>query len=382
MRILALVTDAYGGRGGIAQHNRHLLDALCIAPQVAEVVALPRLVVEPPGLLPDGLTYVTAAARGKAAYLQALLALGLWRSTFETVVCGHLNLLPLAVLAAVRHRARLLLVVHGIEAWTPRGEVVKRMLRRVDEIVAVSSFTRRRFLAWSGVGEARARVIPNAIDLGAYGPGPKRPDLVARYGLEGKKVILTLGRMDARERYKGHDELLDVLPALAKEEGRLAWLVVGDGDDRPRLEAKARALGVADHVVFAGYVPDGEKADHYRLADVFAMPGRGEGFGIVYLEALACGIPVVASSADASREAVSDGRMGEVVDPEDRAALLAGLRRAFARAGGRVPAGLDTFSVSRFRARWHGLLSATPALPTPALSVRKGTPISPERAHA
>ena len=98
-----------------------------------------------------------------------------------------------------------------------------------------------------------------------------------------------------------------MLPALAADVPDVAYLIAGDGDDRARLEKKAAALGVADRVVFAGYVPEEEKADHYRLADAFVMPGRGEGFGIVYLEALACGVPVVASSLDASREAVRDG---------------------------------------------------------------------------
>jgi glycosyltransferase involved in cell wall biosynthesis len=85
--------------------------------------------------------------------------------------------------------------------------------------------------------------------------------------------------------------------------------------DRRCLQEKARSLGVHGRVVFAGYVPESEKADHYRLADAYVMPGRGEGFGIVYLEALACGVPVVASEVDGSREAVREGALGILVDP-------------------------------------------------------------------
>ena len=137
----------------------------------------------------------------------------------------------------------------------------------------------------------------------------------------------------------------------------MAYLVCGGGDDRERLEDKARLLGVADRVVFAGYVPEEEKADHYRLADAFVMPGRGEGFGIVYLEALACGVPVVASSADASCEAVLDGELGVVVDPDDPASVVSGIRDALGREEG-VPAGLDHFSQRRFAERWRAVVGA------------------------
>ena len=259
------------------------------------------------------------AAGGKAGYarsvVQTLLARGPNGGSFDGVgrfdgvVCGHLNLLPLAALAAAWKRAPLLLVIHGIDAWEPpEGGLMARLTRkavaRVDAFVAVSALTKGRFLAWSGLPEEAGFVVPNCIDASAFGPGPKRADLVARYGLEGKRVLLTLGRMDPAERYKGFDETMEAVAALAPEHPDLAYLVCGDGGDRPRLERKAAELGIADRVVFAGYVSETEKADHYRLADAFVMPGRGEGFGIVYLEALACGVPVVASSLDASREAV------------------------------------------------------------------------------
>jgi phosphatidylinositol alpha-1,6-mannosyltransferase len=111
----------------------------------------------------------------------------------------------------------------------------------------------------------------------------------------------------------------------------IAYLIVGDGTDHHRLEEKARSLGVHERVVFAGYIPEREKADHYRLADAYVMPGRGEGFGIVYLEALACGVPVVASKLDGSREAVRDGALGILVDPNDAEGIKRGILEALAR---------------------------------------------------
>jgi phosphatidyl-myo-inositol dimannoside synthase len=362
MRLLALLPDAYGGRGGIAKFNRDLLAALAAYPGVAEVVALPRVISEPPGEIPAGVTFVPEAAGSKPRFVREMLRqLGI-RPRFDGVVCGHLNLLPLAALAARWAGAPLIMTAHGIEAWQPprsrpAATLAQVSARAVTAAVCVSQFTRERLLRWLPLDPAAVHVVPNCIDPAPFGPGPRRPDLLARYGLEGRTVLLTLGRLSAAERYKGFDETMEALPALLAEVPDLAYLICGDGDDRPRLEARAQALGLADRVVFAGYVPEAEKSDHYRLADAFVMPGRGEGFGIVYLEALACGIPVVASSADASQEAVLDGELGAVVDPDDPADLRRGILDALRQGRGEVPEGLAYFGVDRFVERWHGVLN-------------------------
>ena len=146
--------------------------------------------------------------------------------------------------------------------------------------------------------------------------------LVERYGLQSSKVILTVGRLAAQERYKGFDEVIEIMPQLVKRFPNLKYLIVGDGPDRPRLEAKVGALGVSDNVVFTGYIPESEKAAHYNLADAYVMPSSGEGFGIVLIEAAACGVPVVGSRADGSREALLDGRLGRLVDPRNQHELV------------------------------------------------------------
>jgi glycosyltransferase involved in cell wall biosynthesis len=135
----------------------------------------------------------------------------------------------------------------------------------------------------------------------------------------------------------------------------LAYLVCGDGSDRARLEAKAKQLGIADSVIFTGYVPEEEKVDHYRLADCFLLAGWGEGFGIVLIEAMACGVPAIASNLDASSEAVGDGTLGLVVDPRNREQLFAAVQQALARPK-QVPPGLDTFSAQAFEQRIHRMI--------------------------
>src|SRR5688500_18199955 len=121
--------------------------------------------------------------------------------------------------------------------------------------------------------------------------------------------------MDAAEQAKGFDEILDVLPQLIAEIPELIYIALGDGSDRTRLEEKASALGITAHCIFPGYVSESEKLEYYRLADLFVMPSRLEGFGYVFLEALAAGVPVIASKVDGSREAVRNGVWGALVDP-------------------------------------------------------------------
>lgn len=355
MKLLALVTDAFGARGGIAKFNRDLLEALCRDSTVEEVVALPRNIVDPISSLPSKLTFEPASARGKGAYVVA--ALGALTRGMDGVICGHLNLLPLAAMVATAAGVPLLLVVHGVEAWNrPTNPMIRASARRVDALVAVSDFSRRRLLEWAQVRRASIAVVPNCVDLEAFAPGERRADLARRYDLENRTVMLTVARLSACERYKGVDELLELMPTLSTDIPNLSYLIVGDGDDRQRLQKKAECLGVGNRVRFAGYVAESEKADHYRLADVFVMPGRGEGFGIVYLEALACGVPVIASSADASSEVVLGGELGAVVDPADSSAIRRAIQETLQQ---RAPARdrLAYFSRERFEDRWQRVVA-------------------------
>src|SRR5258708_18021771 len=109
---------------------------------------------------------------------------------------------------------------------------------------------------------------------------------------------MTMGRLVAGERYKGFDEVIEILPLLIKTTPNLSYMIIGEGNDRRRLQEKVKTLGVEDYVVFTGFISEEEKCTHYNLADAFVMPSRGEGFGIAFLEALACGVPVGASIID------------------------------------------------------------------------------------
>ena len=407
-RILALLPDGFGGRGGIAKFNRDLLTALCSCPGVSRVTVIPRLMFDETGELPPGLDWKTDGLGGKITYMRAVVREALRARKKKTptrlIICGHINLLPAAFLArrlmgsqsasntaqgprgaGAGSQPPIALIIHGIDAWQPSpSRISNTLVGKVQSVVAVSGLTRDRFAQWSGFPPARVGILPNSVDISRFEPGPKPEFLLKRYGLQGRKVLLTLGRLASKERQKGFDEVLEVLPELAREIPGLSYMIVGDGDDRDRLVAKARSLGLAVYdtarkdpaapfdssvpvweptpscpapqVVFAGYVAEAEKADHYRAADLYVMPSRGEGFGIVYLEALACGLPVVGSKVDGSREALRDGLLGTLVDPADRKELKDAIRRQLGQRSQRAPEGLAYFSYAEFERRCHHLV--------------------------
>jgi phosphatidyl-myo-inositol dimannoside synthase len=322
------------------------------------VVALPRVLFEKSPAVPQNLDFRTQSAGGKVRYIIESLKV-VARERFDVVICSHINLLPIAAAAAAAQRVPLLLVVYGIEAWKPPRGLAAKLVKRASAVVAISEYTKRRFLEWSGVESSRVHVIPCCVNMKRFVVGPKRDDLLRKYRLRERTVMLTVARLAGRERAKGIDEVLESLPAIAREIPNISYLIVGEGSDRERLEEKAISLGVSNRVVFAGFVAEEEKVDHYRLADAYVMPGRGEGFGIVYLEALACGVPIIASSLDASAEVVLNRSFGRVVNPDRPGELKAACVDVLAENDGirDVPRELAMFSLARFKARWNWLLT-------------------------
>ena len=354
MRILHLCTDAYGGHGGIALYNREVIAAMASHTRVDEVVVVPRVIVTEQEPLPDKVRFLSEAARGRLAYMRALRR-ATRGATFDLVVCAHVNLLPIARLVA----RDPLLFVYGIEAWKPlRDPLSNRILSGVRTVVSISEITSDRFLGWSHY-RGPVHILPNSIHAGLYGVRPKSETLLTRFSLHGKRVLLTLGRVVAAERYKGFDEVLEVLPDVARVHDDIAYVIAGGGNDLPRLARKAVTLGVSHRVVFTGLVREEEKADLYNLADVYVMPSRGEGFGFVFLEAMACGVPVIGSRLDGGREALRGGMLGRLVDSTNPAEVRVALLDALAENKRGVPEGLDYFSFASFEERMHTILDRT-----------------------
>jgi phosphatidyl-myo-inositol dimannoside synthase len=327
LRILALVTDAFGGNGGIAQYNRDFLSALARSDCVGDVIVLPRRGTRSAATLPTGVRHLRPV-ESRLAYSLAALWTAISHQPIGLVFCGHLFMAPLAAVIARVLRVPLWVQVHGIEAWGELSALQRRSVESATIVTSVSRYSRRRLLEWVEIDPARVKVLPNSVDP-QFRPGPKPTYLIDRHATDGKKVLMTVSRLASSERYKGHDRVIRILPRLLRQHPDTIYLIVGGGDDRPRLESLARECGVVKNVQFTGFVPVQELPDYFRLADVFVMPSTGEGFGIVFLQAMATGVRVIAGNQDGSRDALCDGALGTLVDPENceelASAILAAL---------------------------------------------------------
>jgi len=327
VNILALLTDGFGGQGGIARYNCDLVTAMAQrGGGGTRILVVPRQGNAPPDALPLGVRQFEPPAT-KRGYVLAAARAVIAGGPFDAIFCGHLHLAPLAAIIAGLLRVPLWLQLHGAEAWQPLARTRLWAARHATLITAVSRHTRRRFVQLTGIDPSRVRVLPNTVGE-SFTPGPKPAYLLDRHDLHGKRILLTVGRLAADERRKGHDKVIRALPELITADPDLVYLIVGEGDDRVRLEELARQNGVEHRVLFVGRVELPELVDYYRLADVFVMPSTQEGFGIVFLEAAATGLRLVGGNSDGSIDALADGAIGRAIDPADPGELAQAIRQA------------------------------------------------------
>ncbi|MDQ0777813.1 phosphatidylinositol alpha-1,6-mannosyltransferase [Streptomyces aurantiacus] len=261
---------------------------------------------------------------------------------------------PLGLLAPALRKAgaeRLVATTHGHEAGWAQLPAARRLLRRVgestDTITYLGEYTRSRIAAaLSPEAAGRMVQLPPGVDEKTFHPGSGGDVVRARLGLTDRPVVVCVSRLVPR---KGQDTLIRAMPRILASEPETVLLIVGGGPYEKELRKLAHATGVADSVRFTGAVPWSELPAHYGAGDVFAMPCRTrrggldvEGLGIVYLEASATGLPVVAGDSGGAPDAVLDGETGWVVrggsasDAGDRIAALLGdaeLRRRMGERG-------------------------------------------------
>jgi phosphatidylinositol alpha-1,6-mannosyltransferase len=290
-------------------------------------------------------------------------------------------MLPLGLLGPRLHRAPYVVVTHGAEVTLPgrvpgSSGLARRVLERAAGIVAAGTYPAQEALRASG-GRLSGVVIPPGVDT--YRFRPLEPDdraaVRARFGLDPvRPLVLGVSRLVPR---KGFDVLLDAAAGLDPD---VQIVIAGGGRDRSRLERRVGRLGLVERVRFLGRVPEHDLPGVYGSADVFAMPCRdrwggleAEGFGIVFLEAAASGIPAVAGRAGGATEALADGETGFLVDPRDAGELRAVLAKLLADPALRARMGTEArerarrdFSydrlVDRLRPLARGDLSALQAL--------------------
>jgi phosphatidylinositol alpha-1,6-mannosyltransferase len=271
----------------------------------------------------------TGFGRSKTRFAAAALKIAAHQPSI--VLALHPNLAPvIAAMKIVSPGMRSAVVVHGVEVWT-RLPVVRRLsVESMDRVLAPSEYTllavtreqhlspdKGRKLAWSLGPEFDPAAAP------VSGSSPPA-------GFPSGQIILTVGRWDASEAYKGVDHLIAALPMLLKEFPDVQLVAIGEGTDLPRLQSLARESGVADRVHFLPFMsPDGLPSA-YDHCEVFAMPSRGEGFGLVFIEAMARGRPVVGGAHGGTPEIIDDGINGFLVPHGDAAQLVDRLKRLLA----------------------------------------------------
>ena len=238
----------------------------------------------------------------------------------QRVFCGHIKLAPLIQILCQPLGIPYTILTYGKEVWEPLGSKYRTAMTKADSIWTISRYTRDRTCEINQLNPEKFQIVPCTVDENIFTTGHRPQDLLEQYNLVGAKILMTVARLRSTDIYKGVDVTIQALPQIAKTFPNVKYLVIGRGDDRSRLAKLADDLGVTERVIFAGFVPTENLAEHYQLADAYVMPSQ-EGFGIVYLEALACGVPVLAGDADGSADPLQDGKLGWRVPHRDSAAV-------------------------------------------------------------
>jgi glycosyltransferase involved in cell wall biosynthesis len=227
------------------------------------------------------------------------------------------------LLKKINPQLHIVLIAHGYEVWTPANGKKGNIFKVVDEIWCVSEFTKTQVqVNYPWITTAQLKVFHNTID--AFFDIPTKFDkpyyLQHRYQLQtSAPLLITVTRLSSTEMYKGYDKVIELMKSLRIKYPNIKYLIAGKSDQQEynRVKSLIKKYGVEEQVVLIGFVPDDELLDHYLLADLFVMPSKKEGFGIVFIEAMACGLPVVAGNKDGSPEALLNGEIGHLVNPDD-----------------------------------------------------------------
>jgi glycosyltransferase involved in cell wall biosynthesis len=361
MNTLLLAPELFGGEGGVMRMLRLYLKAACELAQAGERVGFVSLnddLVDPASLrryTNERLDRWRTCNRGKLKFIGASLLMG---RHSRRVICGHIGQLPVAwAISRMNRGVSYFLVAHGIEVWRPFSRLESAALKGAAGIFCVSDYTLCRLRERCPLAEDRFVVLPNALDpfMIPDSPGPRD---------NGPPVVLSVSRLSKADDYKGIDHLIEAMPAVRSKIPDARLRIVGRGDALEGLRALAKRLGVGDSVEFAGFLSDSELAAEFRRCRLFALPSQREGFGLVYLEAMAHGRPCLGARAGGVPEVIT-GDTGVLVEYGDVAGIAAAIEAAIRREWRTdvLLARALTFSYQRFRERLGQLLSKLGRVP-------------------
>lgn len=302
--------------GGIQNYVRTLFAALqnVLGEDGVRIVAIPG----EPHQRNDGSSALRPFV--KLRFLAFALAAAIsW--TPDLIICAHIGVAPAGRIIQKLTRIPYWVILYGIEVWGELSPAKQKALRATQRLVSITRFTLNATIARHSLRQPRALILPPTL------PKEKTPPpATARMSSDDGQppIVLTVGRVASFERYKGHDVMLEAWSSVLRRFPDAVYWIVGGGNDLARLEEKARELGIAASVRFVGPLSPEELDVCYHRCCVFAMPARteldaraprGEGFGIVYLEAMAHGKPVVGPRVGAPAEFIRAGEHGLLVDP-------------------------------------------------------------------
>ncbi len=233
----------------------------------------------------------------------------------DLILVGHPNFAPLGWFLSRVWQVPWVVFIYGIDAWQRLSLIRRSSLVRADRVISISHLTAHRAVAANHICSNRIRIVPNGLD-----PQIKIPQLVSK--MNSNLSMLTVARLEPSEQYKGHDYVIQAMPQLLERFPDLVYTIIGDGPLRPALEQFAARQGVVNAVRFLGFVSEQELQQQYARADLFIMPSRGEGFGFVFLEAMAYGVPAIGGNMDATPEVIVDGETGYLVNPTSVDAIV------------------------------------------------------------
>ncbi len=245
-------------------------------------------------------------------------------SKADIVILSHINLSLLGItIKKINPKCKIWLIAHGIEVWRPVSFIKKALLKRYcDKIICVSEFTKQQMINWHQSDPDKCTVLNNVVDPFINLPETfeKPAYLLNRYGLDtSNQVIFTLTRLASSEQYKGYEQVIKSLNRLKVEFPNIKYILSGQYDaiEGNRIRALINKYDVVDNVILTGFLNENELTDHFLLSDLFVLPSKKEGFGIVFIEALACGLPVVCGNADGSIDAIRNGELGTAINVDD-----------------------------------------------------------------
>jgi phosphatidyl-myo-inositol dimannoside synthase len=243
-----------------------------------------------------------------------------WQS--QVIVLSHINLLSVGFLIKLlRPRVKLVMFAHGIEVWSRLPRLRRWMMKKVDRVWCVSQFTLDKLATVNQVPTQKLSVLNNCLDpfLPLMEKQEKEKKLIEKYQLAPDDTVLfTLTRLSGKELYKGYDNVIRTLPGLLTTQPGIKYIIAGkyDADEKERIGKLIAQLGLGQHVVLAGYIADADLPAYFGLADIYIMPSQKEGFGISFIEAMYYGVPVIAGNKDGSRDALLNGELGLLVNPD------------------------------------------------------------------